>query len=107
MKRVIADYIKISEEILQKLVEKYPMGYKKRDIVTFTNAKGQKVEAVELRTEDTIYLVKVSAMLVDKMDDYEVEEEEDDFVDEGVSEDLEGIEDEEEEDTSFADDKED
>ncbi|MEZ7901145.1 MAG: DNA-directed RNA polymerase subunit delta [Urechidicola sp.] len=107
MKRVIADYIKISEEILQKLVEKYPMGYKKRDIVTFTNAKGQKVEAVELRTEDTIYLVKVSAMLVDKMDDYEIEEEEDDFVDEGSSDDLEGIEHEEEEDKSFADDKED
>ena len=109
MKRAIVDYLKISDEILQKLVEKYPMGYKKRDIVTFTNAKGQKVEAVELRTEDTIYLVKVSAMLVDKMDDYEIEEEEeDDFVDEGASsDDLVGIEDEEEEDASFADDKED
>ena len=107
MKRAIVDYLKISDEILQKLVEKYPMGYKKRDIVTFTNAKGQKVEAVELRTEDTIYLVKVSAMLVDKMDDYEIEEEEDDFVDEGSSDDLEGIEHEEEEDASFADDKED
>ena len=39
MKRVIVDYIKIPDEILQKLVEKYPLGYKNRDIVTFTNAK--------------------------------------------------------------------
>ena len=106
MKRVIVDYIKIPEDILQKLVEKYPLGYKNRDIISFTNAKGKSVEAVELKTEDTIYLVKVSAMLVDKMDDYEEEieeEEEDDFVDEGAAEDLEGVE----EDDSFADDKED
>ncbi len=54
MKRVIVDYIKIPDEILQKLVEKYPLGYKNRDIVTFTNAKGEKVEAVELSTEDII-----------------------------------------------------
>jgi hypothetical protein len=107
MKRVIVDYIKIPEDILQKLVEKYPLGYKNRDIISFTNAKGKSVEALELKTEDTIYFVKVSAMLVDKMDDYEIDEEEDDFVDEGSSDDLEGIEHEEEEDNSFADDKED
>ena len=109
MKRVIVDYIKIPEEILQKLVEKYPLGYKNRDIITFTNAKGERVEAVELKTEDTIYLVKVSQKLVDKMDDYEEDEEEedDDFVDEGNSDDLDGISDEEEEEDSFGDDKED
>ena len=108
MKRVIVDYIKIPDEILQKLVEKYPLGYKNRDIVTFTNAKGEKVEAVELSTEDTIYLVKVSQKLEDIMDDYEIDEEEedDDFIDDGASEDIEGM-DEEEEDDSFADDKED
>ena len=107
MKRVIVDYIKIPEDILQKLVEKYPMGYKNRDIVTFTNAKGERVEAVELKTEDTIYLVKVSQKLEDKMDDYEIDDEEDDddFVDEGASDDLDGIADEEEEDDSFGDDK--
>ncbi len=107
MKRVIVDYIKIPEDILQKLVEKYPLGYKNRDIVTFTNAKGERVEAVELKTEDTIYLVKVSQKLEDKMDDYEIDDEEDDddFVDEGVTDDLDGIADEEEEDDSFGDDK--
>ena len=107
MKRAIVDYLKIPDEILQKLVEKYPFGYKNRDIITFTNAKGEKVEAVELKTEDTIYLVKVSQKLVDKMDDYEEEDEEedDDFVDEGASEELEGME-EEEEEVGFAEEKE-
>jgi DNA-directed RNA polymerase subunit delta len=99
MKRVIVDYIKIPEDILQKLVEKYPLGYKNRDIITFTNAKGERVEAVELKTEDTIYLVKVSQKLEDKMDDYifdEDEEEDDldsDFTEE-LSEDLDEIADE-------------
>lgn len=42
------------------------------------------------------------------MDDYEIDEEEegDDFIDDGASEDIEGM-DEEKEDDSFADDKED
>lgn len=94
MKRVIVDYIKIPEEILQKLVEKYPLGYKNSDIITFTNAKGERVEAVELKTEDTIYLVKVSQKLEDKMDDFvfedEDEEEDTGFVDD-LSEDIEEI----------------
>jgi hypothetical protein len=41
MKREIVDYIKITEDILQKLVEKYPNGYNKRDIINFTNAMGE------------------------------------------------------------------
>ena len=93
MKRVIVDYIKIPEEILQKLVEKYPNGYNNRDIITFVNAKGENVEAVELKTEDTCYLVKVSQKLEDRMDDFEFEEEDeldDDFVDD-LSEDIEEI----------------
>jgi len=105
MKRAIVDYLKIPDEILQKLVEKYPLGYKNRDIVTFTNAKGERVEAVELKTEDTIYLVKVSQKLEDIMDDYEVDEDdndEDDFIDDDASEDIDGL-DVEEEDDSFAD----
>ena len=101
MKRVIVDYIKIPEEILQKLVEKYPMGYKNSDIITFTNAKGERVEAVELKTDDTVYLVKVSQKLEDKMDDFVFDEDEDeddldpDFADD-LNEEIEDISDEDE-----------
>ncbi|MGB1039927.1 MAG: hypothetical protein ACPGVD_03565 [Flavobacteriales bacterium] len=94
MKRVIVDYIKIPEDILQKLVEKYPNGYNNRDIITFVNAKGKSVEAVELRTGDTCYLVKVSQNLEDIMDDYDSDDEEtdldDDFVDD-LDEDIEEL----------------
>ena len=77
MKRIIVDYKKLTPEILNLLVEKFPDGYGIRDIVHFTNHKGQFVDAVEVKTEDTIYLVKISEELADSMDNYEEEEEED------------------------------
>lgn len=84
MKRIIVDYKKLTSEILNLLVEKFPDGYGIRDVIHFTNPKGQYVEAVEVRTDDTIYLVKISDELVDSMDRYE-EDEEDDII---ISDDL-------------------
>jgi len=52
MKRIIVDYKKLTSEILNLLVEKFPDGYGIRDIIRFTNHKGQYVEAVEVATED-------------------------------------------------------
>lgn len=85
LKRIIVDYKKLTPEILNLLVEKFPDGYGIRDIIKFTNPKGQYVEAVEVRTEDTIYLVKISDELVDTMDRYEEDEDEDDVI---ISDDL-------------------
>ncbi len=67
MNRVIVDYKKLTPEILNLLVEKFPDGYGIRDVIKFTNHKGQYIEAVEVKTEETIYLVKVSDQLVDSM----------------------------------------
>ncbi|WP_457617159.1 hypothetical protein [Lutibacter sp.] len=72
MKRIIVDYKKLTPEILDLLVEKFPDGYGVRDIIKFTNPKGKYVEAVEVRTDDTIYLVKISDELVGSMENYEV-----------------------------------
>lgn len=79
MKRIIVDYKKLTSEILNLLVEKFPDGYGIRDIIRFTNHKGQYVEAVEVATDDTIYLVKISDELVDSMENF-YEEEDDDLV---------------------------
>ncbi len=67
MKRKIVDYKKLTPDILSMLVEKYPYGYDDGHIITFTTAHDKIVEAVEVRTEDTIYLVKVSTKLVAHM----------------------------------------
>ncbi|MEQ6122939.1 hypothetical protein AAON49_01900 [Pseudotenacibaculum sp. MALMAid0570] len=78
MKRVIVDYQKLTTEVLDLLVEKFPHGYDYDDIMTFQNTKGETVKAVEVRTDDTIYLVKIGLKLEQKMEDYSDEEIDDD-----------------------------
>ena len=82
LKRVIVDFKKLTPEILSLLVERYPDGYDDDNIITFKNAKNEIVEAVEVTTSDTKYLVKVSTKLQLTMenydeDDYEEFEEDD------------------------------
>ncbi|MDC8004023.1 hypothetical protein POV27_08160 [Aureisphaera galaxeae] len=74
MKRVIVDYKKLTPEILSLLVEKYPDGYDDKHIIVFKNAKNETIEAVEVNTEDTIYLVKVSSSLVNSMANFDLED---------------------------------
>ena len=63
MKRVLVDYKKLSHELAAMLIETYPDGYGDNDIIAFKNAKGELIEAVELRTEETLYMVKISQSL--------------------------------------------
>jgi DNA-directed RNA polymerase subunit delta len=70
MIRKIVDYKKLNEDILNLLVEKFPDGYDEADIISFRNAQNEIIEAVEVRTEDTIYLVKVGKRLVQAMEDF-------------------------------------
>jgi hypothetical protein len=74
MRRVIVDYKKLNNEILDLLVDKFPYGYEQEDIITFRNAQNEVIEAVEVRTEDTIYLVKVSKRLADTMESFQDED---------------------------------
>lgn len=108
MKRVIVDYAKLTNEILTLLVEKFPDGYDDSDIIRFKNAKNETVEAVEVRTEDTIYLVKVSTKLADRIENYD----EDDIIEDEVVvvddkiaslKDLDIEDDEDEEDDDMSD----
>lgn len=89
MKRVIVDYAKLTNEILTLLVEKFPDGYDDTDIIRFKNAKNETVEAVEVRTEDTIYLVKVSTKLADRIENYDEDDDELVDVDDIPNDDLE------------------
>lgn len=77
LKRVIVDFKKLTPEILALLVEKYPYGYDEDHIISFRNAKNELVEAVEVTTEDTKYLVKVSTKLVKTMENYDEDDYED------------------------------
>lgn len=91
LKRVIVDYKKLDNHILNLLVEKFPDGYDDDDIVTYRNASNEVVECIEVRTEDTAYLVKVSKRLVMAMEVHEDVDTDSDS-DEESSLDTEGLE---------------
>ena len=74
MRRIIVDYAKLTGDILNLLVEKFPEGYDDSHIIRFRNAQNELIEAVEVKTEETIYLVKVSTKLASRMEKYDEED---------------------------------
>ncbi len=83
----------MTPDLMALLVEAYPDGFE-YDTEYFTNAKGERVEAVPLETEDTKYLIKVSTTLVQNFEAFD----EDDSDDEAESDDFDAAEDVEDED---------
>jgi DNA-directed RNA polymerase subunit delta len=79
MRRIIVDYSKLTNEILTLLVDKFPDGYDDSNIIRFRNAQNELIEAVEVRTDDTIYLVKVSTKLASRLEKFD-EDDIDDIV---------------------------
>ncbi|WP_373073397.1 hypothetical protein [Zeaxanthinibacter enoshimensis] len=77
LKRVIVDFKKLTPEVLKLLVERYPDGYDDRNIITFKNAQGERIQAVEVLTDDTKYLVKISQKLEITMANYDEDDYED------------------------------
>ena len=49
MKRVIADFAKLTKNILDLLAKKYPNRYDYSDVISFKNTKGENIRTVELR----------------------------------------------------------
>lgn len=99
LKRVIVDFKKLTPEILGLLVEKYPFGYDEHHIVKFKNALGESVEAVEVISGDTKYLVKVSVRLEKTMENYD-EDDYEDFDDDDPNA-IQAPEETEEDDSDF------
>ncbi|MEX0291663.1 MAG: hypothetical protein AB3N14_21350 [Flavobacteriaceae bacterium] len=77
LKRIIVDFKKLTPEVLKFLVERYPDGYGDRDIISFRITSGERIEAVEVVTEDTKYLVKISSKLEVTMANYDEDDYED------------------------------
>ena len=104
MRRIIVDYAKLTGDILNLLVEKFPEGYDDTDIIRFRNAQNELIEAVEVRTEDTIYLVKVSTKLASRMEKYDEEDDIDSVIE--PIEPIKGLDDDEDAITADEDDEE-
>lgn len=72
MLRRLIDYKKLDHELANLLIETYPYGYGDEDIINFKNVHGETIEAVELRTDDTLYLVKISKSLSNFIANFEM-----------------------------------
>ena len=59
IKRVIKDYNTLSKEHIDLINEHYPNGFENDNLVSFVTPKGQFIKALEVRTDDTIYLFKI------------------------------------------------
>ena len=61
MKRILIDYKKMDHKVAAALIDSYPHGYGDDDLLTIKKPNGEIIEAVEVRTDDTIYLVKIES----------------------------------------------
>lgn len=71
MIRRLVDYKKLDHTLAALLIETYPDGYGDDDIITFKNANGEIIEAVEIQTPETLYLVKISKSLASFISSFE------------------------------------
>ena len=71
MKRIIIDYKRLDHATAALLIDLYPHGYGDDDIIILKKPNGELVEAVEIRTDDTIYLVKISKSLSSFISNFE------------------------------------
>lgn len=103
--RVVKDYDKLDESILQQIKLNYPYGFDKH-LIQFKNAQGQIISALPFEAEDRYYLVRMT-----RAEAQEIIDEDDDYGDDGVL--KEAVKEEysdkyiEEEDLEVADDGED
>ncbi|WP_318308359.1 hypothetical protein [Flagellimonas crocea] len=71
MRRILIDYKKLDHKVAAILIDTYPYGYGDDDIITIKKPDGEIIEAVEVRTTDTIYLVKISKSLSQFISNFE------------------------------------
>ena len=71
MKRVLIDYKKLDHQTAAALIDSYPYGYGDDDIITLKKPSGEIIEAVEVKTNEAIYLVKISKSLSNFISNFE------------------------------------
>lgn len=80
MKRVIKDFKAITDDVVALINEQYPFGYEESQLVTFVNAKGEFVKALEVKSDEVTYLIKLGTKLNEHISDYmDADDDDDDY----------------------------
>ena len=73
-KRVVKDYDKLPEEVINQIKLEYPRGFVKH-LIQYTNKDGLQVSALPYETDEIYYLIRMSAtearQIILDDDDYE------------------------------------
>ncbi len=77
-KRVVKDYDALTEDITRLVKIKYPTGYAEH-LVSYTDKEGKRVSALPFETEDSYYLIRMTALEAKK-----IVKDDEDFDDEGT-----------------------
>ena len=65
------DYRSITDDHMRMIKTQYPHGFSDSDLVTLKRSDGSYFDALELRSEDAVYLVKVNHNLLEAIDLFE------------------------------------
>jgi hypothetical protein len=76
--RVITDYEKLSDELIEQIKLVYPEGFSQH-LISFTNSKGEKVSALRFETFEKIYLIRMTSQMA-----VQIIEDDTDYDDDGV-----------------------
>lgn len=76
--RLVKDYIKVDESVIQQIKLSYPDGFENH-LVKFKNKDGDIVSALPFETDEVYYLVRMTVLQAQ-----EIIEEDDDYDDDGL-----------------------
>ncbi|MDA9576466.1 hypothetical protein N9R87_04960 [Flavobacteriaceae bacterium] len=95
MKRIIVGFEKLTPNILNLFIDRFPDGYGDNDIIEFKNSTGETIQAVEVKSTDTVYLIKIGKKMNQIIQEFEDEQSE-------LNEDSEFIEEDKDIDPNLA-----
>jgi hypothetical protein len=75
MKRIIKDYRTITDGHMMLIKSQYPGGFEDSDLIALKTSDGGYFDALEVRTNEAIFLIKVNHDLLERIEEFEQAEE--------------------------------
>ncbi len=94
--RIAKDYDKLTEELINQIKLEYPFGFEE-NLISYKDAKGNKISALPFETEEVYYLVRMTKAEAQQIIEDDSDYDGDGNLREGFADDIESDDSEEEE----------
>jgi hypothetical protein len=71
MKRIIKEFDSLSDRHFLMIKHQYPKGFGDSDLITLKTSTGDYFDALEVKTNEALYLVKVTHDMLERIDQIE------------------------------------